>query len=505
MKIDVTKIDSDTIAELNTLVKNADHQSDFVSDDIMECIYGDDVEGLKKYREEVANGAAANSSLIVRDVAKAIAKSHGRRRKLGAYPEPLPESDDPNILIRGAWLERGGSAFIVSTAGTGKSIWVMQFAISLMHGVPFSGLRSYRPIKFWLIQSEDSDRRVAIDRNDISEGLTEMWSGHPEFSQIDWRNTADNLETVDFTGLTGQAFLEQLRIELESAKDDGDIPDAIIINPFMDYLGADVSSNTEVTAFLSGGLIEGRRTEGLRSIIRDFNIGVLFVHHTAKPPTDAELASWIMSDMPEYKACGASYTTNWGRSFITMMKIPKMEGFVMLTAGKNGGGLGWPTVEGARRIFLKWGEGDSCGGSGRRHFWETVDGEDYQKCVDAIAKLCKKGGKGKKDDDVKDSKGDEQNARIIANVLASRPLASSDVERVVVGEQHLMTSKAFRTAFGFMRDNAERYGISYEQKRNDGAAGKPTMVIRSSGEFMQHPFGANQAEDDEEEERWYDK
>ena len=503
MKINISKIDDKAIAELNALVKNADSQNDSVSDDILEAIYGDDVEGLKKYRESVAKAAdrtnAQKESLIVKDVAKAVAKSHGRRRKLGAYADPKPEKDDPNILIRGAWLERGGSAFIVSTAGTGKSIWVTQFAISLMHGVPFSGLQSWNPLKFWLIQSEDSDRRVAIDRNDISEGLAEMWAEHSEFSKIDWRKTADNLDTVDFTGLTGPAFLEQLRVELSAAKDEGEVPDAIIVNPFMDYLGADVSSNPDVTAFLSGGVLAGKRTEGLRSIIRDFNIGLLVVHHTGKPPTDKELASWIMSDMPEYKACGASYTTNWGRSFITMMKIPKMEGFVMLTAGKNGGGLGWPTIEGARRIFLKWDEGDSCGGSGRRHFWANVDGDEYQECVDAIAKLCKKGKK----DEADGAANDEQNAHLIAETLAERPLASSKVEDVVVGELHLMTSKAFRTAFKFMRDNAERYGISYEKHKSGG--GCPTKIIRSSGAFNQPATSTTSDDGDSSNERWYDK
>ena len=499
MKLDISKIDDKAIAELNALVKNADSQNDSVSDDIIEAIYGDDTEGLRKYRESVSATSGEKESLIVKDVAKAVAKSRGRRKKLGSLPDPKPEKDDPNILIRGAWLERGGSAFIVSTAGTGKSIWVTQFAISLMHGVPFSGLQSYQPLKFWLIQSEDSDRRVAIDRNDISDGLAEMWADHAEFSKIDWRKTADNLETVDFTGLTGPAFLEQLRIELAAAKEDGDRPDVIIISPFMDYLGADPSSNPDVMAFLSGGLLATKRTEGLRSIIRDFNVGVLIVHHTGKPPSSKELAAWITSSLPEYQACGASYTTNWGRSFITMMKIPDMEGFVMLTAGKNGGGLGWPTVEGARRIFLKHGEGDSCGGSGRKHLWMNVDGYEYQECVEAVANLCKNGKKKSEDGEV--ANNDEENARRIAEVLAKRPTVRSVVGDVIVSELHLMSHRTFRTAFKFLCDNGERFGISYEKVGDESKRGPKTTVMKSSGVFAQSQDSGGDADD----ERWYDR
>ena len=396
MKLDISKID---IAALESVVKSSDDAEKPIADDIVAQIYGDDKAGYEKYLKDKAKALRAEKSVTptVKDISKIIAKSHGRRRKLGDFPKATKESDDPDILIRGAWLERGGSAFLVSTAGTGKSIWVTQFAITMVHGAPFCGLQSWRPLKCWVVQTEDSDRRVAIDRDDIVAGLTDQWANHAEWGKIDWTSAANAVEFVDFTGYTGAAFLEQLRTELEAARDECDLPDVIVINPYMDFLGADIVSNADNIAFLSGGVLAGKRTEGLRSILRDFKIAALIAHHTGKPPTDSELNAWICSDMPEYKACGASYVTNWGRSFVTMMKLPGMEGFVMLTAGKNGGGLGWPMVEGSRRIFMRWGGGESCAGTGQRHFWQMVEGEEYEKCVEKLREICgRKGQRGRK-------------------------------------------------------------------------------------------------------------
>lgn len=77
--------------------------------------------------------------------------------------------------------------------------------------------------------------------------------------------------------------------------------------------------------------------------------------------------------MPEYQSCGSSEITNWGRSFITMMKVPKVSGIVTLTAGKNGGALGWPEVAGLPRLFLAHGLETSVSGSGKAHYWRKPD------------------------------------------------------------------------------------------------------------------------------------
>lgn len=388
MKLDFEKLSQNADA----LLKNSSPTAPCgLADDILAIIN----EGAPADFEDGADGQGQgdraappplSDAAARRILSASVAKIRKRHRSLADFPKVVPEKDDPNILIKGRWLERGGAAFLVSTAGTGKSIWMTQFAVAMIHAVPFSGLAAWRPLKCWIAQTEDSDSRVAIDRDDIVAGLeAEFGAAYPD---IDWRKSCAQVDFVDFTGYTGASFLEQLRVELE-ATDPSDRPDVIIINPFMDFLGGDVVKNADCIAFLAGGDLGGRHTEGLRSILREFAVAALLAHHTGKPPTDAEIASWIMSSMPEYKACGASYITNWGRSFITMMKIPGHEGRVMLTAGKNGGGLGWPLIAGARRIFLSWADEDSCGGSGRRHYWRRVTDDERRVLAEAVENLAK--------------------------------------------------------------------------------------------------------------------
>lgn len=325
----------------------------------------------------------AGRQKTLREIEKALVKNKVRHTPLSDFPAVTSEADDPNVLIKGAWLERGCGAFLVSTAGTGKSIWMTQFALSMTHGVPFSGLTPYRPLKVWVIQSEDSPRRIAVDREDIIAGLTEDWERM--YPELNWRAAAEKVIFLGMTGSTGATFIKQLRDELQGAKSDGDIPDVIIINPYMAFMGGDISVNRDNSAFLRGGMLNGEKTEGLQSILEDFHVAALIAHHTGKPPTEKELAAWLKNSMPEYQCCGASDITNWGRSFITMMKIPGIADGVMLTAGKNGGGLQWPEEEGARRIFLAHGGGVSCNGSDNRHYWRKPTDAEFEAFRAAIA------------------------------------------------------------------------------------------------------------------------
>lgn len=383
MKLDFCKLSQNADAILKNTAPAA---SSGLADDIL-AVINEGAPTSQADGEAPPPAAPITDAAARRILSESVAHSRSRHRSLADFPAVAPEQDDPNVLVKGRWLERGGSAFLVSTAGTGKSIWMTQFAVSMIHAVPFSGLSAWRPLKCWVAQTEDSDSRVAIDRDDIAAGLAADFG--VTYPEIDWRKSCAQVDFVDFTGYTGAGFLEQLRIELETAKATGELPDVVIINPFMDFLGGDVTANADCIAFLSGGVLAGQRTEGLRSILKAFGVAALIAHHTGKPPTEAELNGWIMSAMPEYKACGASYVTNWGRSFVTMMKVPGFEGRVMLTAGKNGAGLGWPLVAGARRIFLAWSDEPSVGGTGRRHYWRRVTEDEQRELEEAVERLAK--------------------------------------------------------------------------------------------------------------------
>lgn len=113
---------------------------------------------------------------------------------LDQFPEFLPEDENDDVLVRGRWLERGGAAFIVSTAGTGKSIHSIQTALCWSEGIAFAGLRPRKKLNVWLFQSEDSPTRVTIDREDIVAELTET---HPE---VKWRETCRTIRFVKIHG-----------------------------------------------------------------------------------------------------------------------------------------------------------------------------------------------------------------------------------------------------------------------------------------------------------------
>ena len=294
----------------------------------------------------------------------------------------VPEEEDPNVLIYGPWLERGGSAFWVSTAGTGKSIGSFQLAHAMSMGRPFCGLRPRGRLRFWIFQSEDSERRNAQDRIDVRAELAELY-GDADTAEA-WRG----IKLIKLTGKVGTEFLAELDKLLGQAECYGVQPDVIILNPFLAFVGGPITDGAYVTPFLRGGMIDGEHTCGLQSILERHGVGALIYHHTPKPPTDSELDKWMKSAFPEYQGAGSSDITNWGRSFVTMMKVKDHPNMVCVTAGKNGAELGWERVGGAFRRYMAFSAAEGVSGKGR-HAWRDLTPEEYAEVV----------GKEKQDDE----------------------------------------------------------------------------------------------------------
>ena len=303
-------------------------------------------------------------------------------RSIDDVGDYVPEEEDPNVLIYGPWLERGGSAFWVSTAGTGKSIGSFQLAHAMSMGRPFCGLRPRGRLKFWIFQSEDSERRNAQDRIDVRAELAELYGD--ENTAEAWRG----IKLIKLTGKVGTEFLAELDKLLGQAEGYGVQPDVIILNPFLAFVGGPITDGAYVTPFLRGGMIDGEHTCGLQSILERHGVGALIYHHTPKPPTDSELDKWMKSAFPEYQGAGSSDITNWGRSFVTMMKVKDHPNMVCVTAGKNGAELGWERVGGAFRRYMAFSAAEGVSGKGR-HAWRDLTPEEYAEVV----------GKEKQDDE----------------------------------------------------------------------------------------------------------
>lgn len=368
-------------------------------------------------------------------------------RSLYDFPVYIPEEENDEILIRGRWLERGGAAFIVSTAGTGKSIMSVQLSMMWSNGMEFAGLRPRKPLKVWIIQSEDSPTRVTIDREDVTAELAER------FPDVDWKDVQKRVQFVKPPTCVGSEFLSWLDDLLERAENHGVEPDVIIINPFLAFIGGPITDGQYVTPFLRGGEINRVRTIGLQAILEKHRVGALIFHHTPKPPSEKEVDGWLKSPFPEYQGAGSSDITNWGRSFVTMMKVPGHPRMVQLTAGKNGSELGWDDASGARRKFLHWSDGTGIEG-GARHAWREATELEIAEATS--------NGKPTKDDEL-----DKAVDHIVGKVQG-KAMTVYDVKKD--WKEAGVCARSFEAALKKVKENPSRYNLAVERVQ-DGRKG----------------------------------
>ena len=388
---------------------------------------------------------------------------------INAYPPYQPEETNPNILIKGRWLERGGSAWWISTAGTGKSIASVQAAYCWGDCKPFAGLTPHRAITSWIIQSEDSPSRITIDREDIMAELGE------QMPDTDWHDVAER--RVFFVkcnrSISGVSFFKEIGRLLDIARQmDKDnegsegyvkrMPDLLIINPFLAFVGGPVTDGGYVTPFLRGGMIGNQQCEGLQPFLERFNIAALIFHHTPKPPNEKEVAAWMKSTFPEYQGAGSSDITNWGRSFVTMMKCPGHPHVVCLCAGKNGSEIGWEQIGGSTRHYLAWSDGVSITG-GRRHAWRELNAEEREQIVEKQMNDSEKSA--------------EEDAKVIADAVRESKKAYSAGDLKDFAKALLNSRDKSRRVASILFSDPKRFGL-FVRERNDGR-GKPKFISAS--------------------------
>ena len=281
-----------------------------------------------------------------------------RRVKRMSLADFKRDFNKANMLIDGGWGKRGGISMHVSTMGSGKSSLQTQSVLCFNRGVPCCGLRPVRPFKSWVIQSEDDEDRVAFDRDSVIEAMA---ARHPD---QDWEAAVRETEFLDFTGSTGADFIELLNNELNIARRENRMPDAVVINPFNAYFGKDPCDHAACSAFWKGGELGRKETEGMEAVVKRHKIWSWFFAHTAKPPQGArQLREWLNDPYVAYKACGSSATPDAMRSITVFLRVPETNAFVF-TAGKNGNGLGWTDADGNKtlRQFCKWSDDGKNGG-----------------------------------------------------------------------------------------------------------------------------------------------
>jgi len=125
----------------------------------------------------------SSATVIVKGIIKSLERvatngSNGPKTLSVRRPDELlaMEFDDRDILLGDRLLEKGGSLVIAGAGGIGKSRLALQLAVANIMGREFVTLqtRGYE-LKWLILQSEDSNRRLNFDFHHLKEWCANRW------------------------------------------------------------------------------------------------------------------------------------------------------------------------------------------------------------------------------------------------------------------------------------------------------------------------------------------
>jgi len=283
---------------------------------------------------------------------------------LADLPDPRPETENQLALFRNGYLRKGGGLFLVSPSGQGKSTAAIQTAICWAMGKSVFGIEPVRPLKIVIIQAEDDGEEMAHFRNQITEGLVEVMG----FDRLAINEAVKARVLIcSMNGCTGEKFADRLATLLETEKG----IDLVIVNPLLSFAGCDLARPSEATRFFR---------ELIDPVIKPNDhgrVGILFVHHTNKPPQAKDRNGWGSDVFSSYVGSGAADITNWARAMLAIMPCEKLAGVFRLVAGKRGRRLGWTDANGCQTTtrYIAHSEG--------RIFWRDADPEEISEASQA--------------------------------------------------------------------------------------------------------------------------
>ncbi len=342
---------------------------------------------------------------------------------LADLPNPQPEGENPAALFCNGWLRKGGGAFLVSTSGTGKSVLTIQAALLWTMGKSAFGIKPVRPIRVAIVQAEDDNEEVADFRNQITDGLVDDGVDRDAV-----REAWGKVRLADATGKTGEGFIAFVD---EAVRTWADI-DLIIVNPFQSYFGGDISRNAELSQFLRAGI---------DPLIKPDKVGVLFIHHTNKPPSAKDRQGWGADAFTAYIGAGGAELANWARATLALMPCEHEPKIFRLVAGKRGQRLGWVDANGDKTLTRFFAH------SKTRIYWREANPEEQIKAQDGLRTQRK----------LADPEAD---ARQLADKLQGRPLKLMDV-RSLSGQTFTRTRA--RNAIDRLKANPGSFGLFMAQ------------------------------------------
>jgi len=231
-------------------------------------------------------------------------------------------NDTSDNLIGKRFLCRDGSWLIIAQSGIGKSVFAMQVAMHFAIGKSIFELNPHKPQRVILIQAENN----RLDLMEPSKSILDVMDVSPEELEL----LRENLFIISENKSSGTLFIKIL--EKICARY---VPDIVIIDPLLSYIGDDISLQSVCSSFLRNQL---------NPIINKYNFGLIIMHHTGKPPKDKPVKN--VADLA-YLGIGSSELTNWARAVSVMVQNSDDNDVYELTHAKRGRRSG---VEG--RTFL---------------------------------------------------------------------------------------------------------------------------------------------------------
>lgn len=245
-----------------------------------------------------------------------------------------PEERNPNALFPNGWFRKGQAMFLTSVAGSGKSVITTQLCYGWALGREVLGMKPFRPLTIGIIRPEDDDEEIAEFRDSMRRGFRQVCG----WSDRDIAEAEGRVLMLNPKGKMGKDFISYLRRVQRTHHFD-----LVVINPLQGVAGIDLSQNKELTEFCRGGL---------DPIIKDeeTKCGLLVIHHTNKPPSDADKRNFGKGAFAQYIGAGGQEINAWMRGMLLLM--PTIEpGVYELSAVKRGNRLGWTNPPGKNCLF----------------------------------------------------------------------------------------------------------------------------------------------------------
>ncbi len=241
----------------------------------------------------------------------------------------LDYGNDPSELIKCRFFYKKGILLIIGPTGVGKSSFVMMFMIHLSVGRALFGMEvgevyQINGMRILYIQAENDEGDLAEMRNGTIIGCEDL-SDEEKIKAI------QNIFTVTLNDRTGPQFAETLeRLLIEKGPFD-----LVVVDPAYAYIAGDSNSNKDVSDFVR---------KQITPILHRQNVGMILVHHSAKPPRGKEKEGWAAGDYA-YLGSGAAEWVNPARAALAIRSLGS-DSVYELRSAKRGRRLGWSDPDG---------------------------------------------------------------------------------------------------------------------------------------------------------------